>query len=72
MFLKYDMHTSKVYGIHGHTCYLIIMEGIVLMFGKMKTLGTGESNVLSASKVNTLSLFYILSPMSFIFSLKLL
>ena len=44
------MHTSKVYRIYLHTCYLIIMEGIVLIFGKLKGLGTSETKVLSAGK----------------------
>ena len=66
------MHTSKVYEIYVHTCYLILMEEMVLIFSKMKALGTSETNVLSAGKVNTLSLLYILSRMSYIFRLKLL
>ena len=61
------MSTSKVCIIHVHTRYLILMEGIVLLLGKIKALGTSEMNVLSAGKVNTLSLLYILSHISSIY-----
>ena len=43
-----------------------------MTLGKMNALGTSEMNVLSASKTNTLSLLYVPSHTSCIFSLTLL
>ena len=46
------------------------MGGIALILGNMNV--TSEVNVLSAGKVNTLSLLYVLSHTSCIFGLLLL
>ena len=62
------MHTSKAHEIRAHTCYLILMEGITLILGKMNALGTSEMNLLSAGKVNTLSFLYVPSYTTRIFS----
>ena len=47
------------------------MQG-VLILGKMNFLDTGEMNVLNAGKINTLSLLYVPSHISCVFSLILL
>jgi len=66
------VHASKVYEIHVHTCYLILTKEIALIPSKMNAYGTTEMNVLNAGKVNTLSLLYVLSHTSYIFSMILL
>ena len=48
------------------------MEDIALMLGKMHAVGTSEMNVLSAGKINTLSLLYVPSHTSCISNLILL
>ena len=66
------MNTSKAYELHVHTRHMIPMEGIALKVGKINTLGTSETNVPNASKLNTLSLLYVPSHASCICRLILL
>ena len=66
------MHTNKAYEIHVLTCYLILMEGIAMILGKMNALVTSEMDVLNPSKINALSLLYVTSHTSCISSLILL
>jgi len=42
------VHTSEVYRVQVHTCYLILIEVIGLIPGNINVLGTSEMNMLSA------------------------